>query len=223
MTAAGWVAIVPAKGAPKAKSRLDHDNRAELAEAFALDTVAALLAAPAITDVYVVTGDEQLARHLASLGAHIVAEPIPSTGDDPLNAAIAAGIDAVRPAQPAANLAVFTGDLPSLTAADIELALALAAAHDLSMVPDADGSGTAVLLARAGTPLTPRFGPGSRAAHEQAGHHPLDIPASSSIRRDVDTVADLAEALHLGVGPHTSALIARLTSEPGGASGAPIR
>ncbi|HZK59205.1 MAG TPA: 2-phospho-L-lactate guanylyltransferase, partial [Cryobacterium sp.] len=72
---------------------------------------------------------------------------------------------------------------------------------------DEEGAGTTALLARAGVPLTPRFGLGSRAAHEAAGHVPLVFPPASSIRRDVDTVDDLAEALHLGVGPFTSALV----------------
>jgi 2-phospho-L-lactate/phosphoenolpyruvate guanylyltransferase len=209
---ADWVAIVPVKGAPGAKSRLDHDDRAQLAEAFALDTVAALLAASVVTDVFVVTADTEIGAHLASLGARIVPETTPLHGDDPLNSAIVAGLEAARSSRPVSNIAVFTGDLPSLTVADTERALALATAHDLSMVPDEEGTGTTALLARAGVPFTPRFGPGSRAAHEAAGHHPLDLPTTSSIRRDVDTVANLAEALHLGVGPHTSELIARASA-----------
>lgn len=208
-----WVAVVPVKGAPRAKSRLEHADRAQLADAFALDTVTALLSASVISEVFVVTGDDRIAVHLASLGAHIVPEPLSVSGEDPLNAAIVAGADAARALRPLSNVAVFTGDLPSVTVADIHAALALAAAHERSMVADADGSGTAVLLARAGAAFTPRFGAGSRAAHVAAGHRPLDLPATSTIRRDVDTVSDLAEALHLGVGPYTSALIAR-TSPP---------
>lgn len=213
MNAATWVAVVPVKGAPGAKSRLEHDDRARLADAFALDTVAALLAASVITDVFVVTADTDIGAHLASLGAHVVPETAPRHGDDPLNAAIVMGVDAARTARPGSNVAVFTGDLPSLTVADIEQALSLGAAHRLSMVPDEEGVGTTALLALAGMPFTPRFGAGSRAAHEAAGHHPLNLPPTSSIRRDVDTAANLAEALHLGVGAQTSALIAR-TSAP---------
>jgi 2-phospho-L-lactate guanylyltransferase len=209
---AGWVAVVPVKGAPAAKSRLDHEHRAQLAEAFALDTVAALLAASIIGDVFVVTADARIASHLTAFGAEIVPEPGDADGHDSLNAAISAGVDAARAVHPGGNVAVFTGDLPALTASDVDAALTLAAQHPLSMVPDAEGTGTAVLLALAGVPFTPRFGSGSRAAHEAAGHQPLDLPAASSVRRDVDTVSDLAEALHLGVGPHTSALIARMSA-----------
>ncbi|MGO4690306.1 2-phospho-L-lactate guanylyltransferase [Glaciibacter sp. 2TAF33] len=205
-----WIAIVPVKGSPAAKSRLgDHPARAELADAFAIDTVSALLSASVIARVFVVTADGSLAPRLTALGAEVLTESPPAGGVDPLNGAIRQATDAAVAAYPDAHVAIFTGDLPALTRADIETALGLAGAHELSMVPDEEGTGTTVLLARAGVPAVPRFGTGSRAAHEAAGHVVLNMPRGASIRRDVDTVGDLAEALHLGVGPHTSALIAR--------------
>jgi len=205
-----WVAVVPVKGTPEAKSRLgDLPDRGRLAEAFALDTVAALLDTPLITRVIVVTADEAVAAHLEALGAAIVREvPRRDAADDPLNAAIRQGVEAARADCPGCGIAVVTGDLPALTVADVEAALGLAAAHERSMVPDEEGTGTTALLALAGVEFTPRFGLGSRAAHEAAGHVPLGLPATASIRRDVDTVDNLAEALRLGVGPRTSALIA---------------
>lgn len=204
-----WVAVVPVKGTPEAKSRLGAvPERGALAEAFALDTVAVLIESPRVTEVFVVTGDVPLAGRLAELGAVIVPEQRREPAD-PLNAAIRQGIEAARAARPGCGIAVLTGDLPALTAADVQSALRLADAHPLSMVADEEGTGTTALLARAGVPFSPRFGPGSRAAHEAAGHVPLGLPATSSIRRDVDTVDNLAEALHHGVGVHTSALVAR--------------
>ena len=253
-----WVVVVPVKGNPGAKTRLGGPGpgRAELADAFALDTVAALLAAAPVLGVFVVTGDPVLGGELARLGAHIVPEakgardavrtgPVandssgtdaghPFTGSspgdrgdpgdpgdrgdrgdrgdpgdpgDPLNEAIDVGLAAAAAAFPAAHRAVVTGDLPALTAADVERALALAGEHERSFVPDSDDTGTTTLLALAGVPITPRFGPGSRAAHEAAGHIPLALPARTGIRRDVDTPADLALAERLGAGPHTSALL----------------
>ena len=244
-----WVCVVPVKGSAGAKSRLGalpetFPARGELAEAFALDTVAALLAAAMVEQVLVVTADPAAAAPLAALGAQIVPElpqndlsdpakghlaatrevgsadvpqkdpSAPPTGDsaaprDPLNAAIAEGIRVAHEDFPLCNVAVLTGDLPALTVEDVETTLTAAAAHDLAMVADEEGTGTTTLLARAGTRFTPRFGPGSRAAHEAAGHMPLDLPATASIRRDVDTVDNLAEVLRRGVGAHTSALIAR--------------
>jgi 2-phospho-L-lactate guanylyltransferase len=234
--------VVPVKGSAGAKSRLGalpetFPARGELAEAFALDTVAALLAARMVERVLVVTADPAAAAPLAALGAQIVPElPQTSASDagtgalgetresvaaglprkgntaatrDPLNEAIALGIRVAHEQYPLCNVAVLTGDLPALTVADVEVTLTAASAHDLAMVADEEGTGTTTLLARAGITLTPRFGPGSRAAHEAAGHVPLDLPATASIRRDVDTVDNLAEVLRRGVGAHTSALIAR--------------
>ncbi|TFB98970.1 2-phospho-L-lactate guanylyltransferase [Cryobacterium sp. HLT2-28] len=226
---AQWVAVVPVKGNPDAKSRLgDRPDRPRLADAFALDTVAAVLAAPRVGRVLVVTADDALAARLAALGAEIVPEaavpeaavPVtePAAGEGsgesarppagPMNAAIRQGLTAARTRFPRANLLVLTGDLPALTPADVEQALALAAGHERSMVPDAAGTGTTTLLALAGVPVEPRFGPGSRAAHEAAGHVPLEIPPAAGIRSDVDTAADLLVAERLGLGVHTRPLVA---------------
>ena len=224
-----WVAIVPVKGNPGAKSRLgDRPDRAGLADAFALDTVAALLSARGVDRVLVVTGDGVLGGRLAELGADIVREtpgrsstgrastvhsstaptdPRTDRPTDPLNSAIRQGLTVARAAFPRANLAVLTGDLPALTAADVERTLHLAAAQERSLVPDAAGTGTTTLLALAGIPIEPRFGVGSRAAHEAAGHVVLALEASVSIRYDVDTTADLAVAQRLGLGVHTRLLV----------------
>jgi 2-phospho-L-lactate guanylyltransferase len=208
-----WVAVVPVKGSP-GKSRLDHPERAKLAEAFALDTVVALVAASVISRVFVVTADDRIARLLAALGAEIVPEEPIVSGADRLNAAIRQGTDAARASCPDCDVAVFTGDLPALTGADVDRALVLAAAakHDLSMIADEEGTGTTAILARAGVSFTPQFGVGSRAKHEAAGHVPLTLPAAAPIRRDVDTADNLAEAVTLGVGRHTAALLARTPS-----------
>lgn len=205
-----WSVIVPVKGRPGAKSRLgEQPDREELAEAFALDTVAALVAASAVAHVYVVTPDR--AARFEAIGAEVVHED--RAAADPLNAAIARGLDVARRADPRTNLAVSTGDLPALTPADVDEALRLASGYERSMIADEEGIGTTALLALAGVALTPRFGPASRAAHEADGHVPLPIPATARIRRDVDTPGNLAEALRLGTGPHTRAVIARFTGE----------
>ncbi len=218
-----WIAVVPVKGNPGAKSRLGElPERALLADAFALDTVAAALAARGIERVLVVTGDEQIAARLAALGAEVVAEEAsagepsagePSAGDtrmpgDPMNAAIRRGLTVARTRFPLSNLLVLTGDLPALAPADLERALALAAEHERSMVADVAGTGTTTLLALAGVPIEPRFGPGSRVAHEAAGHVPLEIPPATGIRSDVDAPADLLVAGRLGLGQYTRPLVA---------------
>ena len=202
-----WIAIVPVKGTRDAKSRLDPiAARTRLVLAFVLDTVAALRAATEVRDVFVITGDHGIGHAFSALGASVVHE---GRGDgDPLNRAIRQGLAAARTRDPAAHVAVFTGDLPSLLPRDVDVALAKASAFKRSVIPDADGSGTVALLALAGVPVEPRFGVGSCAAHERDGHVPLDFPLTAGIRRDVDVVDDLREALRQGVGAHTSALMA---------------
>ena len=72
-----WVVIVPVKGTARAKSRLGaHPERSQLAEAFALDTVTALLAAPAVSRVFVVTADDEIAERMSALGADIIRESV---------------------------------------------------------------------------------------------------------------------------------------------------
>ncbi len=210
--AESWVVVVPVKGTRRAKSRLQPlAGRAELATAFALDTVTALQAAERVTHVFVVTGCRHVAATMRALGAVVIMEDSPGSAADPshdrLNSAISRGRGEAQSRFPQAGLAVFTGDLPSLTADDVDEALALTSGHDRSMIPDAEGTGTTALFAQPGVEVTPRFGRGSRLAHEGAGHVVLAIAADSRIRRDVDEVDDLGDALALGVGSHTGAVL----------------
>src|SRR5919204_619987 len=73
----------------------------------------------------------------------------------------------------------------------------LTTAH--AIVPDASGTGTTLLTAPSGAALNPRFGTGSAAAHAASGAVPLVGPWPS-LRRDVDTAADLRAAAALGLG-----------------------
>lgn len=98
------------------------------------------------------------------------------------------------------------GDLPALRAEDLVAALESCAAHPTCVVPDAEGTGTVLLTSTVGPPQ-PRFGPGSAARHALAATLlALDLPR---LRRDVDTAADLATAMSLGVGPRTAAALGR--------------
>ncbi|MEI4272793.1 2-phospho-L-lactate guanylyltransferase [Klenkia sp. LSe6-5] len=110
--------------------------------------------------------------------------------------------DDAQQAGPAVRLAALHSDLPALRPAELAEALGLAAALPRSSVPDAEGTGT-VLLATTDGPLEPAFGPGSAAAHAASGAVPLG-GAWPGLRRDVDTPAHLAQALHLGCGPRTA-------------------
>ncbi|MET0725956.1 MAG: 2-phospho-L-lactate guanylyltransferase [Leifsonia sp.] len=211
---AHWVLVVPVKGALGAKTRLgdgfDVERRGALAIAFARDTIGAALAVDDVERVIVVTDAPELADLAGLARVSLLAEG----GSRGLNAAISAGVARARSERWESGVAVLLGDLPALRPADLASALAAAAAHPSAIVTDADGSGTTLLTAAAGRDLVPLFGPGSAAAHRAGGAVPLDLPAGSTLRHDVDTPAALAAAVAMGVGEATAAALAGIPSLP---------
>ncbi|MFB9234248.1 2-phospho-L-lactate guanylyltransferase [Plantactinospora siamensis] len=211
MSGSIWTAVLAVKRLDAAKSRLrgalDEVPHERLALALATDTIAAAVACPDVADVLVVTGEDRLAEALEPLPVRLVPE-----GDEgDLNRAFALGAElaAGRP------VAALTADLPALRPVELAAALRAAAAEppERRFVPDTPGTGTVLLAAPAGVPLAPCFGPGSAAAHAASGARPLR-GAWPSLRRDVDTAADLAAAAVLGLGRHTAALVGRLYAAP---------
>ncbi len=190
-----WTVVLPVKSLATAKTRMEVPGAAELALAFARDTVRAVQAAEHVARVVVVTSEPRLSSVL--VGVQVVADP-----GGGLISALGAGIAAAG----SGPTAVLLADLPALRPADLDAALVAAADLRWALVPDADGTGTTLLTGQNPAELVPRFGPGSRAAHERAGHVALEVGAS--LRRDVDTPADLAVAVQLGVGPATAAVLA---------------
>lgn len=203
-----WCLVVPVKRLGQAKSRLTGPEvpaplRERLALAFATDAVGAALAASRIAGVLVVTDDPTAAKVLGGLGALIV----PDEPDAGLNAAFSFGARAARREfGDEAGIAASAADLPALRGTELDIALARVAGDARHFVPDAHGVGTTMLLAPPGLELQPRFGGPSRAAHAASGAVELTGPDINSLRHDVDTPADLAAALRLGVGPATTAV-----------------
>ncbi|KQO95882.1 2-phospho-L-lactate guanylyltransferase [Leifsonia sp. Leaf264] len=208
----GWFLIVPVKGTIDAKSRLGDQlsarARSSLGLAFAYDTVVAAASSARVARVFVVTDADVDVDWPAAVVV------VPEGERNGLNAAIERGIRAAEKAAEsspgsspqAAGIAVLLGDLPALRAPDLDAALAAAEDVDQGFVPDAEGTGTTLLTARAGLPLVPRFGAGSAAAHAGHGHARLD--AGASLRRDVDVPTALDDAVALGVGERTRAALA---------------
>jgi 2-phospho-L-lactate guanylyltransferase len=198
----GWVVLVPVKPPGQAKSRLRGARpgvaHGELVAALVGDTLAAAARCPAVAELVVVASGPVTDFP----GVRVLPEP----GHGGLNGALRYAAAALRDSRRVPpDLAVLLGDLPALDPA--ELAAALAAATARSFVADAAGTGTTLLAAPAGAELAPRFGPGSAAAHRQSGAVALtgDWP---TLRRDVDTGADLTAAAALGLGPRTAELLA---------------
>lgn len=208
-TNAVWSLVVPLKPLAVAKSRLAAAvgaSRPGLALAFAQDTVAGALACAAVADVVVVTDDAEAGRELARLGARIVPDA-PAAG---LNAALAHGAREIRRARPGAAVAAMNADLPALRPPELLRVLEAASVFPRAFLADAAGIGTTLLSAAPDVELTPSFGGPSRARHSASGAAEIALADVESVRRDVDTGADLRTALALGVGRHTARYSARM-------------
>lgn len=201
--------VVPVKPPAVAKSRLGglgDDVRRALAAAFAADTVEAALVSSRVACVLVVTDDHVLARELAGLGAEVV----PDGAADDLNASLVQAATELVRRHPDVRVAALCADLPALRPDELTRALDAAPVDTMGFVADADGVGTTVVTAPDLASFRPRFGPGSRAEHLGAGATELVVDGLASLRRDVDTPADLAEVLRLGIGARTSRVAAGL-------------
>ncbi|MCW2738553.1 MAG: cofC 1 [Nocardioides sp.] len=199
------VVVVPVKPPALGKSRLSdlaEDDRRELAEAFALDTVMAAASTPGVDAVLVVTDDFRLAASMRALGCEVM----PDGASDDLNATLVQAAAEVVRRWPGAVPVALLADLPGLR--PVELAGVLAevvrhvAAGEAVFVRDRSGVGT-TLYAAAADRFAPGFGLDSAGRHAGAGAVEVGSDAPS-VRMDVDDLADLGAALVAGVGPHTS-------------------
>ncbi|KIQ08201.1 hypothetical protein RU01_20955 [Rhodococcus sp. MEB064] len=207
--------VLAVKNLVDAKSRLattfPGQERAELVLAMLRDTLEAASAAEAVTGWSVVTPDARVARIAESLGGRTVSEPESAgrTTVERLNRALSAADDDVRHAH-GGDVIALQADLPALTTAELVQAYAAAPPDTRSVVVDHTGTGTSALIVR-GHPrrLEPRFGPDSATRHVDSGALPL-AGEWPGLRLDVDTADDVRAALALGVGPHTTRVLAEL-------------
>ncbi|MDP9445367.1 MAG: 2-phospho-L-lactate guanylyltransferase [Actinomycetota bacterium] len=205
------VVVVPVKQGHLAKTRLAGSagrHRADLARAFAADCVVAALRCPSVTSVVAVTDDVAAGVLLSGLGAVVV----PDTPDAGLNPALEHGAAWARDTWPGCRVTVLSADLPALRPDELSAALRNAEAQPRAFVADAAGTGTTLLTAGPGSPLRARFGRASRAAHRAGGAVELESLVAPGLRRDVDTDVDLWDAVRLGVGAHTAAVLTQMRS-----------
>ncbi|MFC6288409.1 2-phospho-L-lactate guanylyltransferase [Nocardioides sp. GCM10027113] len=198
------VVLVPAKPPAAGKTRLrglPDGVRRDLAEAFALDTVAACLATDGVDHVMAVTDDAGFARRLAAMGCAVLPDGV---ADDLNGTLVQAAVEAAR-RWPVSRVAAVCADLPALRPADLALALRRASSHAQAFVADAEATGTTCYVADLGA-FRPAFGPDSRTQHLALGAVEIrDDTAGdlASLRRDVDDLEDLEEAHRLGLGPQS--------------------
>lgn len=203
-SATGWHLVVPVKGGLGAKSRLRRSlDDGALVAAIVHDTleVAARVVGP--SRVVVVTSDPDETAYAEQAGLVVVGDP--GRG---LDTACTTGVRAAR-AQGAGPVAILLGDHPGLTDDELVTALATGLPHDTFFVPDAEGTGTALLGSSLTAVPAPAFGAGSAARHLALGHRRLDLDLPG-LRHDVDDEVSLRHALtHLQVGPRTLAALGR--------------
>jgi len=204
------VLLLPVKPPARGKSRLSRFSglsdavRRRLAEAFALDTAEACLTASSVGAVLAVTDDALFSKELTSLGC----VAIPDGVSDDLNQTLVQAAAEASRRWPDLVPVALAGDLPALRAADLDTALSSVPAGRPAYVSDAEGVGTTLYTAGVDE-FAPRFGEGSRAAHDEAGALPVagDL---ATLRRDVDALPDLRQAIPLGLGRRTAAVVADL-------------
>ncbi|MEO6882123.1 MAG: 2-phospho-L-lactate guanylyltransferase [Mycobacteriaceae bacterium] len=193
--------LVAVKALSEAKTRLasllDPETRTALVLAMLSDTVSAARRCPGVGSVHVVSPDADVLARAAGMGASGFADPTSTLNDALTNAALQLCSDAPT--------LVLQPDLPALRTADLRHVLSRSGSSRVA-VPDAAGTGTTVLHSPTGAALHPLFGPGSACAHASSGARLLsEVPRG--LRTDVDTAEDLADALAIGVGPATAAVL----------------
>jgi 2-phospho-L-lactate guanylyltransferase len=199
-----WTVLLAIKSLPEAKSRLrrlesgrlDDLTHASLVRAMRADTIAAVEASARVA--HIVTIADRAGE------AYTLVQSAPG-----LNAALSEAAGYAQAEWPTDGVVALVADLPALPAADLDAALALAAAYPRAFVPDFAGTGTTMLTAAAGTALDPGFGAGSAARHAE---YATALDAGAGLRHDVDTWADLQACAALGLGPHTAAAYREFTS-----------
>lgn len=200
--------VIAVKRLAAAKTRLapifSATTREAVVLAMLIDTITAAAAVPEVQSITVVTPDDVAGDAARQLGARVLPDPTPQGHRNPLNNAIAAAEETVRPET--SNIVVLQGDLPALQPQELGEAIAAARAHPRSFVGDRHGTGTSALIAL-GVALDPRFGQDSAERHRHSGAIEL-TGAWPGLRCDIDTPEDLLVARRLGVGATTAQAIA---------------
>lgn len=200
--------VIAVKRLAAAKTRLapifSATTREAVVLAMLIDTITAAAAVSEVQSITVVTPDDVAGDAARQLGARVLPDPTPQGHRNPLNNAIAAAEETVRPET--SNIVVLQGDLPALQPQELGEAIAAARAHPRSFVGDRHGTGTSALFAL-GVALDPRFGQDSAERHRHSGAIEL-TGAWPGLRCDIDTPDDLLVARRLGVGATTAQAIA---------------
>lgn len=211
-------AILPIKSFDDAKQRLSSGvgsgPRRALAEAMFADVLTALRRASRVDEIVVVSSANNAQRIAGGHGAQVIED-----ADHGHSQAAALGIEHALEAG-ADRVLLVPGDCPLLDPAELDALLARPATGRAAViVPDRHGTGTNALLLTPPDALTPAFGPGSCARHQELAREQgteaevLEVP---SLALDIDEPEDLQvlratlEARHGGAA-HTRGMLNQMT------------
>ena len=202
--------VIPVKNLASAKQRLgpllEAEERAALATAMLQDVFEAVASWARRPEVVVVSGDAD-ARSLARQCSFEILDDPEEAGE---SEAVARATQALE-ARGAESLLVIPGDIPLITASELEAIYAAAPPAGTVLAPSRDGRGTNAALRRPASLFPLRFGNDSFLPHRAAAAAtglPVVVLSLPGIALDVDAPQDLA-ALVAAPGERRSQRLAR--------------
>ena len=202
-------ALVPVKDLTQAKVRLSPvlspAERHAFAAAMLEDVLLALRQASMLDRIALVTTDPH-ARALATQWRFEVIDEGTSRGE---TGAVELAVKVCRE-RGASSLAVIPGDIPLLTAADVDCVMQHGMQYDVVIVPSWDSRGTNAIVLRPPDALQLRFGSWSFFPHvKQAKRRGLSyrVVRLPRVALDVDTAEDLAGLVPQAMGTKSYAVL----------------
>lgn len=191
-------AVVPVKRFADAKRRLmpllSLQERSTLTGAMLRDVLFALVRAPCLAGVIVVTG-ERIAGIMAQAAGAIVMNDGENAG---MNAAVAQAARRLAD-RGVSGMLVIPADVPMITVADVEtIVLAHRAAPSVTLVPAGNDGGTNALACSPPLAVSCRFGEDSLREHREAaraGGIAAGVVLLERVGHDIDRPDDLASFL----------------------------
>jgi 2-phospho-L-lactate/phosphoenolpyruvate guanylyltransferase len=194
----GLWAVVPVKLFAHSKQRLmpvlSCAERRKLMGAMLGDVLSALMRAPCLDGVVVVTSERKMGAIAHAAGAVVMSDD----ENTDMNAAVAKG--ARRLAETGrSGMLVIPADVPLIAVADVEaIVLAHRAAPSVTLVPASKDGGTNALACSPSLAVPCRFGEDSLRAHQEAARDAGIIAGVVRLERvghDIDRPDDLADFL----------------------------
>ena len=202
-------ALVPVKDLTQAKARLSPllspVERCAIAAAMLEDVLTALRQASTVERIALVTTDP----HALGLASHWAFEVVDEGSGRGETGAVELAVKVCRE-RGASSLAVIPGDIPLLTAADVDCVMQHGTDYDVVIVPSWDSRGTNAVLLRPPDALQLRFGSWSFFPHvKQAKRKGLSykVVRLPRVALDIDTPEDLARLVPQAVGTKSYAVL----------------